>query len=95
MAMDPKILLDPTGEHEAPTRRQAARPKALDGMTVGLLDIGKARGDVFLDRLAVKLGERGVTIKRYAKPTPSRLVAPDTKQKMLSEVQAAIIGLAD
>ena len=33
--------------------------------------------------------------KRYAKPTPSRLVATDTKQKLTSEVQAAIIGLAD
>jgi hypothetical protein len=93
--MDPKILLDPTGEHEAAKRKQTARPKSLDGITIGLLDIGKPRGDVFLDRLADRLGERGVTVKRYAKPTPSRLVAPETRQKMLSEVQTAIIGLAD
>ncbi|MDX2157836.1 MAG: hypothetical protein SFW09_15160 [Hyphomicrobiaceae bacterium] len=95
MAMDPKIVLDPTGEHEAPTRKQAGRPKSLDGITVGMLDIGKSRGDVFLNRLAEQLGSRGITVKRYAKPTPSRLVAPETKQKMLSEVKAAIIGLAD
>lgn len=93
--MDHKILLDPTGEHEPARRKQTARPKSLDRVTVGLLDIGKARGDVFLDRLAERFTERGITVKRYAKPTPSRLVAPDTKQKMTSEVQAAIIGLAD
>ena len=95
MANEPKILLDPTGEHEVAARKQAARPKSLDGITIGMLDIGKARGDVFLDRLADRLGERGITVKRYAKPTPSRLVATDTRQKMISEVQAAIIGLAD
>ncbi len=95
MATDSKIVLDPTGEHEAPSRKQTARPQAVDGLTVGVLDIGKARGDVFLNRLTERLGERGITVKRYAKPTPSRLVAADTKQRMTSEVQAAIIGLAD
>ena len=93
--MEPKILLDPTGEHQPASRKQTARPASLDGVTVGLLDIGKARGDVFLDRLAERFTERGITVRRYAKPTPSRLVATDTKQKMTSEVQAAIIGLAD
>ena len=93
--MDSKILLDPTGEHQPASRKQAARPKSLDGITVGLLDIGKARGDVFLNRLAEQLSGRGITVKRYAKPTPSRLVATDTKQRLTTEVQAAIIGLAD
>ncbi len=93
--MENKILLDPTGEHTAASRQQTARPKSLEGITVGLLDIGKARGDVFLDRLASRLGDRGITVKRYAKPTPSRLVATDTKQKMTTEVDLAIIGLAD
>lgn len=95
MAAEPKILLDPTGEHEAAVRKQASRPTSLDGITIGMLDIGKARGDVFLNRLADRLGERGISVKRYAKPTPSRLVATDTKQQMVQEVQAAIIGLAD
>lgn len=93
--MDGKILLDPTGEHQPASRQQTARPTSLDGLTIGLLDIGKARGDVFLDRLAEQLTGRGITVKRYAKPTPSRLVATDTKQRLTTEVQAAIIGLAD
>ncbi|MFV0295637.1 MAG: hypothetical protein ACK5JT_05910 [Hyphomicrobiaceae bacterium] len=92
---DPKIMLDPTGEHAPAVRKQAERPRSLDGVTIGMLDIGKARGDVFLNRLASRMTERGITVKRYAKPTPSRLVAQDTRQKMLAEVQAAIIGLAD
>ncbi len=93
--MENRTLLDPTGEHSPPARKQAVRPKSLDGITIGILDIGKARGDVYLDRLDERLTERGMTVKRYAKPTPSRLVAADVKSKMLSEVQAAVIGLAD
>src|SRR5437870_7410124 len=44
-------LLDPTSELEATTRPLARRPDSLDGKTVGLLDISKPRGDVFLDRI--------------------------------------------
>ena len=95
MEADQRILLDPTGEHTVSERKQTARPKSLDGITIGLLDIGKARGDVFLNRLDERLTQSGITVRRYAKPTPSRLVATDTKQKMLSEVQSAVIGLAD
>lgn len=95
MIPQPRTLLDPTGEHAVVTRRNAPKPSTLDGLTLGLLDIGKPRGDVFLDRLAERFGERGIVVKRYAKPTPSRLVAADVKQRMLTEVQAAIIGLAD
>ena len=93
--MENRILLDPTGEHQPIARKKAARPPSLEGVTVGLLDIGKARGDVFLNRLDERLTQRGITVRRYAKPTPSRLVASDVKAKMMSEVQAAVIGLAD
>ena len=93
--MENRTLLDPTGEHTVSAKKKAPRPKSLEGVTIGLLDIGKARGDVFLNRLDERLTERGITVKRYAKPTPSRLVATDVKQKMLAEVQSAIIGLAD
>ena len=95
MASETRTLLDPTGEHTVAARKQAARPRSLDGITIGLLDIGKARGDVFLDRLDERLSAEGIVVKRYAKPTPSRLAAPETRQKMLREVQTAVIGLAD
>ena len=93
--MKSTTLVDPTGEHEIVRRKTAPRPKSLDGTTIGLLDIGKARGDIYLDRLAERLGERGVKVKRYAKPTPSRLASTETRQKLFSEVHAAVIGLAD
>ncbi len=88
-------LLDPTGEHEVVARKKAPRPATLDGITVGVLDIGKARGDVFLDRVAELFGELGVAVKRYAKPGPSRPAILETRQKMLAETQVAVIGLAD
>jgi hypothetical protein len=90
-----KTLLNPTGEHEAVARKKAAKPFALEGITVGVLDIGKARGDVFLDRIAQRLAERGVAVKRYAKPSPNRPAILETRQKMLAETQVAVIGLAD
>ena len=56
-------------EHDAarPDRRAVAspsapcsrRPASLRGQTVGLLDISKPRGDVFLDRLEERLDRRG------------------------------------
>jgi hypothetical protein len=88
-------LLDPTGEHEVVARQKAARPATLEGITVGVLDIGKARGDVFLDRFAERLDERGIAVKRYAKPGPSRPAVIETRQRMLAETQVAVIGLAD
>jgi hypothetical protein len=93
--MKTRRLVDPTGEHQVMARRKAAKPRSLDGITVGLLDIGKARGDVFLDRVAARLGERGVSVRRYAKPSPNRPAILETRQRMLAETQAAIIGLAD
>ncbi len=88
-------LLNPTGEHEVVARRKVAKPVTLEGITVGVLDIGKLPGNVFLDRLAVRLGERGVPVKRYAKPGPNRPAILATRQKMLAETQVAVIGLAD
>jgi hypothetical protein len=44
-------VLDPTGEQEPAARRRAARPESVEGRRVALLDISKARGNIFLDRL--------------------------------------------
>ena len=46
-----KVLLDPTGEMDSAERQPLELPTSLDGLTVGLLDISKARGDLFLDRV--------------------------------------------
>ena len=67
-----QILLDPTSERTPTARALLARPTSFDGLTVGILDISKARGDVVLDHIAARLGERGVGVKRYKKPTNAR-----------------------
>ena len=45
------ILLDPTDERSPDRRERLPRPRDLNGLTVGLLDISKARGDIFLDEI--------------------------------------------
>ena len=56
------LLLDPTAERSPTVRPRLPRPEKLDGLTVGILDISKPRGDVFLDRIDERLSERGITV---------------------------------
>ena len=95
MAVGNRILLDPTGELQVTARQRPPRPQNLDGLTVGLLDIAKARGNIFLDRLDERLRERGIVVKRYAKATPSRIAPTALRQQIASEVQVVVEGLAD
>jgi len=88
-------LLDPTSEQSPTFRERLARPDRLEGLTVGLLDISKPRGDVFLDRLDERLTERGITVKRYMKPTVAKPAPVPLRQKIISEVNVVIEGLAD
>ena len=89
------VLLDPTSERSPVARALTARPAALDGLAVALLDISKPRGNVFLDRIEQRLGEKGVAVKRYRKPTFTRPAPNDLAQKIASEVDLVIEGLAD
>jgi len=88
-------LVDPTGELSPERRSRMARPGSLDGLTVGLLDISKPRGDVFLDRVDERLSDAGITVKRYAKPTFARPAPTDLRQQIATEVNAVVEGLAD
>lgn len=89
------ILLDPTAERSPATRERLSRPKALDGLTIGLLDISKARGDIFLDELEMQLRRRGLKIKRYQKPTFARVAPVELKQAITKECGVVIEALAD
>lgn len=88
-------ILDPSSERSPTIRARLARPANLDGKVVGLLDISKARGDVFLDRLGLLLTERGITVKRYMKPTMTRPAPLALRQQIGTEVDLVIEGLAD
>ncbi|HLJ68862.1 MAG TPA: UGSC family (seleno)protein, partial [Chloroflexota bacterium] len=67
--MNARELLDPTSERTPAARQLAPRPASLEGLRIGLLDIAKARGDVFLDRLAELLAARDLQVTRFRKPT--------------------------
>ncbi len=90
-----RTILDPTGERSVVTRAGASRPAKLDGLTVGLLDISKARGDVFLDRLAELLGERGLRVERYKKPTFTKPAPVDLRHEISTKCDVVIEALAD
>ena len=91
----PRVLLDPTGDTRPPARERVPRPVSLEGLTVGLLDISKPRGDVFLDRLEERLGEQGASVKRYAKPTFSKPAPIDVRKQIAEECGAVVEALAD
>ncbi len=89
------VLLDPTSERSPVARALTARPAALAGLAVALLDISKPRGNVFLDRLAELLAAQGVRINRYKKPTFTRPAPTALRQQIAAENQLVIEGLAD
>ena len=90
-----QTILDPTGERTVAERERVARPESLGGLTVGLLDISKPRGDVFLDRIEQRLNDVGANVKRYRKPTFAKLAPVDLRHEIATECQVVIEALAD
>ena len=90
-----RTILDPTGERSVGTRECVRRPASLRGLTVGLLDISKPRGDVFLDRLEERLTEAGVTVRRYRKPTFAKPAPVDLRHEIATQCEVVIEALAD
>lgn len=88
-------LLDPTSERAPTTRERTARPASLSGKTVGLLDITKARGNVFLDRVEQRLTERGIRVERYRKPTFTKVAPIDLRHEIAQQCDVVIEALAD
>ena len=91
-------LLDPTSEQSPARRVRLAPPESLDGLTVALLDISKPRGDVFLDRIEQRLTEltgRGLTVKRYMKPTVMKTAPQPIVDAIVDECDLVVEALAD
>jgi hypothetical protein len=68
---------------------------ALDGRTIGLLDISKPRGDVFLAHIERHLREQGAEVIHYRKPTFTKPAPPDLRQEIAMHCDAVIEALAD
>jgi hypothetical protein len=91
----PRIVLDPTSERAPAQRQRLPRLATLSGVTVGLLDISKPRGDLFLNRLEERLQKAGASVKRYKKPTFTKPAPVDLRHQIASECGAVIEALAD
>ncbi len=90
-----KLLLDPTSERRVSERTRLARPASLDDQVIGLLDISKPRGDVFLDRLEQRLIDAGATVKRFKKPTFTKPAPVDLRHEIATQCTLVIEALAD
>ncbi len=90
-----KLLLDPTNEHTVLQRSLLPRPASLRGKTIGLLDISKPRGDVFLDRLEQRLTELGAGVLRFKKPTFAKPAPVDLRHEIAIKCELVIEALAD
>jgi hypothetical protein len=89
------ILLDPTNERVPAERLRAERLAGLEGQTVGLLDIAKMRGDIFLDRLEERLVGEGAKVIRYKKPTFTKPAPIDLRHEIAEQCDAVVEALAD
>jgi len=90
-----RLLLDPTSERTVLQRSRLPRPASLQGKTIGLLDISKPRGDVFLDRLEQRLTDLGATVVRYKKPTFTKPAPVDLRHEIATQCELVIEALAD
>lgn len=88
-------LRDPTAETEAVMRARRAPPPSLDGLIVGLFDIGKARSDEFLNQVEKRMAERGIKTRRYAKPTNAKVAPKAVIDQVVDEADVVLIGLSD
>jgi hypothetical protein len=90
-----RLLLDPTSERTVLQRSLLPRPETLRGKTVGLLDISKPRGDVFLNRLEQRLTEMGAEVLRFKKPTFAKPAPVDLRHEIATKCELVIEALAD
>lgn len=87
-------ILDPTAELVPEHRPVAPRLRAIEGV-IGIVDISKPRGDVFLDRIQTLLDQRGIDALRFSKPTHTRPAPLDLRHEIALHSNAVIQALAD
>jgi hypothetical protein len=89
-------LINPMNETPVSVSAPPARLRSLEGKTVGLLDISKTGGNLFLDRLEQLLREQFhvANVVRAMKPTFAK-PAPEVIIEQLRGADAVIEALAD
>ena len=89
------LLRDPTPELGSVIRKRRLPPASLAGKTVALMDIGKMRGDEYIDRLEVLFGQAGIATRRYRKPTNTRTAPIEMLQDIATSCEVVVIALSD
>lgn len=95
MRNEPYVMRDPTAELSALVRERVAPPADLAKATIGLLSISKERSNEFLDTVAARLQARGLTVRRYEKPSYTKPAPAALLQDIVEQCQVAVVGLAD
>ena len=88
-------ILDPSGGEDAPAWTLNPPLEPHRAYRVGLLDISKRQGDVFLDELERLLSANGHTVSRYRKPTMTRPALASMVGEIAERCDAALVALAD
>jgi len=94
-AIETRTLLDPTSERNLTIRPGAPRLEKIEGATIGLLDISKPRGNLFLDRIEERITERGGRVIRFVKPTFAKAAPANLRHEISTQCDAVIEALAD
>jgi hypothetical protein len=89
-------LINPMNETSVGVAKPPVRLQGLEGCSIGLLDISKPGGSIFLDRLENLLKQRYAVgnVVRVSKPTFAK-PAPEVVIEKLRAVDAVVEGLAD
>ena len=90
-----RYLLDPTSERQLAERQRLTRPDSIAGRTIGLLDIAKPRGNIFLDQLELRLTDAGAKVLRFSKPTFTKPAPVDLRHEIATQCDLVIEALAD
>jgi len=88
-------LRDPSAELASTMRGRRAPLDTLTGKTLALMDIGKMRGDEFIDRMEAICKARGINVRRWKKPTNTRTAPVSMLQEIVTTADAVIIALSD
>lgn len=91
-----ETILDPTDEQVPLRGALAVRPATVAG-TIGLLDISKPRGNIFLARVADLIAKRfpHVELRKYRKPTFAKPAPSELRRGIASECGVVIEALGD
>jgi hypothetical protein len=93
--MSMQWMRDPTPETSPLKRARLKPPASLEGKTVALFDIGKARSKEFLDRVEMHLHGKNIKTLRTGKPTNAKIATPEILQEVAAKADVVLIALSD